>query len=232
MPESDAFRDNSPKIPADSIIIPNDISKLRQYNATLETANYVDKNMSKVLSVDAIYKVHDLAISCIEPSLEEGLILEFGVFEGGTVNYIAKKLPGKSIYGFDSFEGLPECWRDGFGKGTFKTDCMPSVESNVHLRKGLFESSLPEFLSEIPQTFCIAYLHIDCDLYSSTKTIFKYLGGRIKHGTVIVFDEYFNYPGWMNGEFKAFHEYLAHSGLAYEYLTYNRMHEQVAVKII
>jgi hypothetical protein len=54
---------------------------------------------------------------------------------------------------------------------------------------------------------------------------------RIKSGTVIVFDEYFNYPGWQGGAFKAFKEFIAYSGLSYEYLTYNRLHEQVAVQI-
>ena len=232
MKETDMLHNSLPKIPADSLIIPNDISKLRQYNATLTTANYVEKNMSKILSVDAIYKVHDLAISCLDPALSGGLVLEFGVFQGGTINYIAKKLPERKIYGFDSFEGLPECWRDGFGEGTFKTENLPDVESNVELRKGLFDDSLKKFLKEIPDSSHIAYLHVDCDLYSSTKSIFNYLGNRIKNGTIIVFDEYFNYPGWMDGEFKAFHEFLSDSGFSYEYLTYNRLHEQVAIKII
>jgi hypothetical protein len=50
-------------------------------------------------------------------------------------------------------------------------------------------------------------------------------------GTVIVFDEYFNYPGWENHEFKAFQEFVEQTNLKYEYLAYNRRHEQVAVKI-
>ena len=50
-------------------------------------------------------------------------------------------------------------------------------------------------------------------------------------GTVIVFDEYFNYSGWEEGEFRAFQEFVAARKLSYEYLTYNREHQQVAVRI-
>jgi hypothetical protein len=48
---------------------------------------------------------------------------------------------------------------------------------------------------------------------------------------VIVFDGYFNYPGWREGEFKAFQEFIAREDLEFEYLNYNRKGEQVSVKI-
>lgn len=78
----------------------------------------------------------------------------------------------------------------------------------------------------------ISYLHIDSNLYSSAKTIFNFIGDRIVVGTIIVFDEYFNYPGWQNDEFKAFNEFIVENKLTYEYLTYNGNGEQVALKII
>ena len=45
-----------------------------------------------------------------------GDIFEFGVYKGGTINYLAHKMPNSIIYGFDSFQGLPEDWRKGFKK--------------------------------------------------------------------------------------------------------------------
>ena len=42
-----------------------------------------------------------------------GLFLEFGVFEGNSIQTISKNTDN-IVYGFDSFEGLPEKWRDGF----------------------------------------------------------------------------------------------------------------------
>lgn len=64
------------------------------------------------------------------------LILEFGVFEGNTIYYIAGKLPNYTVHGFDSFEGLPECWRDGAPNGHFAMDQLPDVADNVELHKG------------------------------------------------------------------------------------------------
>ena len=52
-----------------------------------------------------------------------------------------------------------------------------------------------------------SFIHIDCDLYASTKTILDNLDKKIKPGTVILFDEYFNYPSWKKHEFKAWQEF-------------------------
>jgi hypothetical protein len=159
---------------------------------------------------------------------DKKLICEFGVYSGGTINHIAS-LTRQPVYGFDSFEGLPEHWRDRIGKGHFKVASLPKVRPNVTLVKGWFNETLPTFIKEHGEP--VGFIHIDCDLYSSTKTVFELLAPRIHPGCVIVFDEYFNYPGWENGEHKAFQEFIQGAGLAYEYIGYNRCYEQVAVII-
>lgn len=158
----------------------------------------------------------------------DGLVCEFGVYRGTTINFIAG-LTSKNVHGFDSFEGLPEAWRPNFDKGRFRMKALPKVRANVRLHKGWFEDSLPEFLKAHPQQ--AALLHVDCDLYSSTKTVLSLFRDRIGPGTVIVFDEFFNYPGWQDGEFKAFNEWVAGTGSHYDWLGYCCYHEQVAVKI-
>lgn len=203
-----------------------DIRFARSVKALMSTVDYVDSHMADVSSVDTNLAVHDIAVKHL--TLNDGIAMEFGVFTGTTINYIARKLPKLDVFGFDSFEGLPEFWRDGFDKGFFNT-ALPAVEKNVTLVKGWFDQTLPEFTQK--ETRKIAYLHVDCDLYSSTKTIFACLGHRLVEGSVIVFDEYFNYPGWQEGEYKAFKEFVAATGNGYRYLTYNRSHEQVAVLI-
>jgi tRNA G46 methylase TrmB len=40
----------------------------------------------------------------------DGIYVEMGVCNGRTINFIAALNPEKIIYGFDSFEGLPEAW--------------------------------------------------------------------------------------------------------------------------
>jgi hypothetical protein len=208
---------------------PQDLKKELARHAAQKTAEYIRDNMRAVQSFEDIYAVHDFALA--NATLTQGLFLEFGVYSGKTINYIASKRTGL-VHGFDSFEGLPENWRDGFAKGHFKVGSLPEVRPNVRLHKGWFETTIPAFLETLEDSSLpIGYLHVDCDLYSSTKTIFELLGSKIVVGSVIVFDEYFNYDGWENGEFLAFKEFVESNAIRYDYLTYNSKHEQVAVVI-
>jgi hypothetical protein len=199
-----------------------------QYRALQTTVDFIKKEMKDVDSTGTNLELLDKSLSCIK-NTSDGLICEFGVFSGRTINYIAKQ-SNQTIYGFDSFEGLPERWRDGFSKGHFKVVKLPKVETNVTLIKGWFNHTLSEFLKEHPEP--MKFLHIDCDLYTSTQTIFELCKERIVKGTVIVFDEYFNYNGWEEGEYKAFQEFITENNIQYEYIGYNRNYEQVAVIIL
>ena len=138
---------------------------------------------------------------------------------------------------FDSFEGLPEDWIRGdkvISRGTFgfkNPNLLPPVLHNVELMKGWFHNTLADFIKTRDTQEPIAFLHIDSDIYSSAATAFQILGDRIQPGTILVFDELYNYPGYENHEFKAFQEFLSQSGLKAHYLAYNIYHEQVAVRI-
>ena len=196
--------------------------------AGMQTAEFIIDNMPKVKSFNDKSDYLKYVLSHTN-HFGGGQYLEFGVFQGSTINVISSTLPDKIIYGFDSFEGLPENWRDGFDKSTFNLKGkLPKVNKNVRLIKGWFNETLPEFVKEHPEP--CAFIHVDCDLYSSTKTIFAELKNQIVSGTVIAFDEYFNYPGWQEGEYKAFMELVADKNLEFEYIARTN-HEQVAVKI-
>lgn len=156
---------------------------------------------------------------------KDGLILEFGVATSRTLSCLAETRSGIA-FGFDSFEGLPEDWRTGFPRGAF-SDKAPKVPDNVELVKGLFAQSLPAFLEAHPGPVALA--HIDCDLDSSTCDIFNALGDRLHAISVIVFDEYFNYPGWKIHEFKAFQEFVANWGMSYRYEDSVPTHQQVCI---
>ena len=168
------------------------------------------------------------------------LWLEFGVFSGNTVNYISN-FTSDYVYGFDSFEGLPEDWRDGIYKGRFNMNGnLPEVNDNVQLIKGWFNETLPDFIKA--QNKKVSFIHMDADLYSSTKCIFDNLKDYIDNDCVIVFDELINYPGFdgETGELKAFYEFVTENKVHYEWigmdgqvdLTGNlRYNEQVVVVI-
>jgi hypothetical protein len=72
---------------------------------------------------------------------------------------------------------------------------------------------------------------VDCDLYSSTKTVLDLMGERLTPDAVLVFDEFFNFPGWEQHEFRAWTEFLARSGRSYECLAYTGNHEQVVARL-
>lgn len=156
---------------------------------------------------------------------QDGLWLEFGVATGTTIRHLGS-LTKQKVYGFDSFEGLPENWRTGFDQGAF-AQSLPSVPANVELIKGWYSDTLPAFAARHPER--VSLLHVDCDLYSSTKTIFDTIGDRIGPGCVIVFDEYWNYPGWREHEHKAFLEFIAAKELTYRYDSFVPFTQQVCV---
>lgn len=196
--------------------------------ARRQTAEYISQKMISTPAVDSDTKVHDIAINAAS---KDGLVLEFGVFSGRTINYIANSRDWL-VDGFDSFEGLPEFWREGFDKGHFAVDNLPKVSSNVRLHKGWFHETIGPFLHSLDKgPNFISLLHIDCDLYSSTATVLNSIGHLLQKGSVIVFDEYFNYPGWKDGEWKAFREFTEKNAISYKYICYNYVHEQVAVII-
>ena len=148
-------------------------------------------------------------------------VLEFGVYKGGTIRFLRDKLPSNfKILGFDSFDGLPEDWiGTPEKKGHFSADgILPNID-NVEFFKGWFIDTLPEYLKKAEN---IALLHIDCDLYSSTKTVLYNLTNYIKPGTVIVFDEwYYNFKDVEENrqhEQKAFYEWTIDNNIDYTIL--------------
>lgn len=199
---------------------------LRQ-KALEDTVSYIQNSMSNAMIMKDEYQVLSYALSVA--NLSDGLYLEFGVRSGATINHIARQIPDKTVYGFDSFEGLPENWAGWMQvKGTFGGEGIPKVESNVELVKGWFDQSLPDFLQN--NTKDVAFIHIDSDLYSSAKTILSELSPHIKHGTIVVFNEYFNYPNWREHEFRALQKFNQSSELDYEYLCWGKF--EVAIRFM
>lgn len=144
--------------------------------------------------------------------LDERLWLEFGVWTGSSIALMARfrhrvqPHVKPAVYGFDSFQGLPEDWRtmrvrrnrttvDGprFVKGAFAlrkpepprlTQVAPGA---VRWVVGWFNQSLQPFLQAHAAN--VSLLHVDCDLYSSTRVVFEALNTptsrRLHAGAII-----------------------------------------------
>lgn len=190
-----------------------------------ETVDYITSAMPDAL---IRHDAFDVLTFAANKTTVDGLHLEFGVRSGGTINHIARQKPKHTIHGFDSFEGLPEAWSGSeLDAGALSGEGMPEVDRNVVLHVGWFDDTLPPFLDQHEGP--VAFVHIDSDLYSSAKTILDNLAPRIRPGTIIVFNEYFNYPNWKQHEYRAFQEYCAANRVGYRYLCW-AMYE-VAVEI-
>jgi hypothetical protein len=198
----------------------------RALRALQRSVDYVESAMPDALGFETQRDLINYSVQSVDI---EGHYLEFGVYTGGTIRYIAKRIGKRTIHGFDSFEGFAEVW-SGFSLGhkTFDNKGrLPRVPDNVALHRGYFNESLPQWLADNPGP--VAFVHIDCNLYSSTKTVLDLLGPRLAVGSVILFDEYFNYPGWEQHEFKAFQEFVSATGITYTYIAFAR--QQVAVRV-
>lgn len=201
-----------------------DLLAVGERDAALAAAKYVDAHMPVARSFSDPESTLRYALE-IAPT--KGMALEFGVFKGRSLRIIAAARSGE-VYGFDSFKGLPEDYRSHVREGAFALDAVPEVPG-AELVVGWFDDTLPGFLAEHQGP--VSFLHVDGDLYSSAKTVFDLVGPRLQAGSVVIFDEFFNYPGWEKHEFRAWQEWVSSTGTEATYEAYTMNNEQVVARI-
>ncbi len=138
------------------------------------------------------------------------LFLEFGVFEGESINTLSRILKTKNleIFGFDSFEGLEEDWNmnEYNPTGTFSLNKKkPKVRDNVKLIQGKVQDTLEEFL-EMNKDKKIIFSHLDMDTFKPTKFTLEMIKPFLTKGSILLFDQFYGYPNWQHHEYKAFKE--------------------------
>ena len=209
-----------------TVVVHKDAYEILYEEAAKESAVYIKKYLNEVIITDVGW--WNIAVLKTEV---EGLCLEFGVYDGSSLNHFASVRPDLTWYGFDSFEGLQEDWKGGMmARGAFSLGGkLPETKKNVVLIKGWFKNTLPNFL--LSKNKLISFMHIDCDTYESTKEILNIIGkDRLTNGTRILFDEYLSYIGWKEGEFKAWQEFVLENKIKYKYEMFGR--RQALIKIL
>jgi hypothetical protein len=144
-----------------------------------------------------------------------GIGLEFGVHRGTSLRRAARRLPRRSFYGFDSFTGLPADGRPDW-QLDFSLAGLPSVPRNCRLVPGWFADTIPLFLRDSREP--IGFVNIDCDIYSSARTVLFGLGERLQPGTIFHFDELINYDTFLWNEMLSLFEFLEVTGCGVEWL--------------
>ena len=143
--------------------IANDLELAAKLHVTCSTVAFINKCMYKAKPCSSREEVMEVAINASVN--KDGCVIELGVYKGESLNKLAKHFFPKKIYGFDTFTGLPEVWRDGFQEGAFDVSNEKlKFEDNCVLYKGLFSDTLPVFIKENAESAKL--IHVDCDLYS------------------------------------------------------------------
>ncbi|WP_307787476.1 class I SAM-dependent methyltransferase [Mycolicibacterium sp. S2-37] len=166
------------------------------------------------------------------PDSEE-LVLDLGVWIGWSTRLTADTC-GRTVYGFDTFEGLVEDWQIDdqitVKRGTFSlseplaqrfikdtgvtlTDGLPpALGRRVEFVKGSTYDTLAPFLADRPEA-PIALFHMDLDTYESCLHALETCRDHFVEGSILVFDEYLV----TNGEMRAFYEFQSRYGLEWRY---------------
>jgi O-methyltransferase len=160
--------------------------------------------------------------------------LEFGVYKGETIDFWRKlnKNEKSKFYGFDTFTGLPEDWKNLLSdrpKGTW--DCngeTPKIDdSRVQFFKGIFQDTLDKFLQSYESKNQLV-IHNDSDLYSSTLYVLTRLHDHMKKDTIIIFDEFSN----VMDEFRALEDYCSAYNRKYTLIAAtDDFYQRIAIKL-
>jgi hypothetical protein len=124
-----------------------------------------------------------------------GHAAEVGVFRGGSAKVIGSMLPHKELHLFDTFDGLPA---DDIPGGPHKQGEFRASESEV--RNFLSLCNCRFHVGTFPQSAVgledarFSFVHLDADLYETTRAGIEFFLPRLVCGGVMVFDDY----GWKN----------------------------------
>jgi O-methyltransferase len=164
----------------------------------------------------------DLVFRKIRDTQVAGDYLEFGVYRGTsfiTAYYAAKRhgMSNMRFFAFDSFAGLPNdehkfkkgdlaCPEEVFTTMTRKAG-VPT--SRTIVVKGFYDQTLTAETKAAHNLVRAAVIHVDCDLYSSTKCVLEFIEDIVTVGSIVIFDDWsvFGAESATHGEQKAFGEW-------------------------
>lgn len=154
-----------------------------------------------------------------------GVYLEFGVYYGTSLALMFEVLQEHGLdqvqlFGFDSFEGLPEGANEEepFQPGQFSANYRFAREylttqdvdwERVTLEKGWFSDTLNDRFIQNHGIKKASLIMVDCDIYSSAKEALDFSAPLIRDETIIFFDDWHAGPAGENiVERRAFREFL------------------------
>ena len=205
-----------------------DYARMAKILSVIDAARFLEEHFASAQNLGD--RENLLRHACCSVTVD-GDVLEFGVMNGQTLAILCDEFQDLTVHGFDSFKGLPEDWTHDSPSGTYSTaGRIPTgLPKNSKLHVGLFDDTLPKYLAGTDAP--VALLHIDSDLYSSARTVLFGLASRLQAGSIIVFDEFLNYPGWRQHEYRAFTEFVDAFDVKFRYFSFASSYLSVAVRL-
>ena len=198
-------------------------NSLKHFHQYFKESIFIDNEKIRKFSINEAIKEYK----------NKELFLEFGVRAGTSIKLFSKILNNYNIpiYGFDSFFGINENW---FGtnrkKGEMSRDGkFPDFikPKNIIYEKGLVQDTLLNFLKN--NNSLIRFIHMDLDTYQSSKFVLENVKHKLARNSFILFDQFYNCPGWENGEYKAFTEVFLKK--EYDYIAFSKKGGRVLIRI-
>lgn len=119
-----------------------------------------------------------------------GAVAELGVYRGGSAALLCKHAGESPVHLFDTFAGLPADCPDGVHRaGEFSA----SKDDVVAFLRGLgYDPAVHAgvFPGTAPPDATYRFVHVDGDLYRTTKDAIDYFAPRMAAGGAILFDDY------------------------------------------
>jgi|SRR5271165_5685255 len=157
-----------------------------------------------LLLEDEAYQV----LSCARATGKiSGDIAEVGVYRGGSARLMCEVKEKRSLYLFDTFEGLPSTGQldSRFGAKQYVAS-FESVRNylaafpDVHINKGLFPATSGPIADKR-----FSFVHLDVDLFQPTLDSLEFFYPRVNAGGMFLIHDYL----WAEGVRKAVQEFFA-----------------------
>lgn len=123
----------------------------------------------------------------------KGDFAEVGIYRGGSAKILAEVKGKKKLHLFDTFGGLPKVSKKDkyFNPGQYSAplDYAKNLLAgyfNLFFYKGVF----PETIVELKKDIKFSFVHLDVDLYKSTKDCLEYFYPRMHKGGIILSHDY------------------------------------------
>ncbi len=173
-------------------------------------ANHLIKRLvdERLVWVD-VERLQNLQRLALSYEGQAGAFVECGVAKGGSLAMMAAYAGDRTVWGFDSFEALPELTPEDGGSGSHfvGVKCSgPQGEAavpdtfrragvamdRVRVVKGWFSDTLPAVKAEIGP---IAILRVDADWYEASRYVLEALYAQVIPGGVVLIDDYDSFAG-------------------------------------